>query len=90
MKISNGYMCKKCNKVYHKSKNDLPKYCVGCGEDLVNERYLYNLIEYKGDVVETKNTNMFGGYDYIKTTLTDNVERVKLRRKLFGWELFKE
>ena len=90
MKISSGYMCKKCNKIYHKSKENLPKYCVCCGEDLIKERYLYNLIEYRGEAVETKSTNMFGGYDYIKTTLTDNIERVKIRRKLFGWELFKE
>lgn len=24
MKIDDGYMCKKCRKIYHKAKEDLP------------------------------------------------------------------
>ena len=68
MTVDTGYKCKKCNKVYHKSKSDLPIYCKGCGEELVKERYCYNLTEYRGKAVETRDTNMFGGYDYIKTT----------------------
>lgn len=88
MTVDVGYKCKKCNKVYHKSKSDLPIYCKGCGEELVKERYWYNLTEYQGEVVETRDTNMFGGYDYIKTTLTDNAERVKLRRRFLRWKLF--
>ena len=58
------------------------------GEELVKERYWYNLTEYRGKVVETRDTNMFGGYDYIKTTLTDSAERVKIRRRFLRWELF--
>ena len=88
MTVDVGYKCKKCNKVYHKSKSDLPIYCKGCGEELVKERYWYNLTEYQGEVVETRDTNMFGGYDYIKTTLTDSAERVKLRRRFLRWKLF--
>ena len=88
MTVDAGYKCKKCNKVYHKSKSDLPIYCKGCGEELVKERYCYNLTEYRGKAVETRDTNMFGGYDYIKTTLTDSAERVKIRRRFLRWELF--
>lgn len=90
MVIDSGYMCKKCKKVYHKSKSNLPIYCNKCGEDLVEERYYYNLIvDYFGNTVETRDTNLFGGYDYIKTVLTNNIEEVKIRRKfLFWWELF--
>lgn len=89
MVVDSGYMCEKCKKIYHKSQSNLPKYCKKCGEDLVKERYLYNLMKYHGEVVETKDTNMFGGYDYVKTILTDSVKKVKLRRKfLFSWELF--
>lgn len=88
MVIDTGFMCKKCNKIYHKSKQNMPIYCKKCGEDLVRERYLYNLTEHRGEVVETRDTNMFGGYDYIKTTLTDSAERVKLRRRFLRWELF--
>lgn len=89
MVIDSGYICKKCNKTYHRSKENLPTYCKRCGEKLIEERYLYNLIEHGGKVIETKDTNMFGGFDYIKTILAENVEKVKLRRKfLFCWELF--
>lgn len=89
MVVDSGYMCKKCKKIYHKSKSNLPIYCKKCGEDLVNDRYYYNLTERYGMVVETRDTNMFGGYDYVKTILTDNAERVKIKRKLlFWWELF--
>lgn len=88
MTVDVGYKCKKCNKVYHKSKSDLPIYCKGCGEELVKERYWYNLTEYQGEVVETRDTNMFGGYDHIKTTLTNSAERVKLRRRFLRWKLF--
>ena len=91
MVVDSGYVCKKCGKIYHKSKSTLPNYCKKCGEDLVDERYHYNLTEHYGMVVETRDTNMFGGYDYVKTILTDNVERVKIKRKLlFWWELFDE
>lgn len=89
MVVDKGYMCKKCGKIYHASKNNLPMYCKKCGEDLVKERYLYNLIERDGETVETRDTNMFGGYDYVKTTLTDNVKNVIIQKKfLFGWKLF--
>ena len=83
-----GYKCKKCNKIYHKEKTKLPFYCQKCGEDLIKEKYFYNLTKnYWGDIVETIETNMFGGYDYVKIVLTDNVEKVKIKRKLFGWKL---
>lgn len=92
MVIERGYVCKKCGKVYHKTKMDLPIYCTKCGEDLVSEKYGYNLtVNLFGNTVETRDTNMFGGYDYIRIVLTDNVERVKLKRKfLFLWEVFDE
>ena len=89
MVIDSGYMCKKCGKIYHRSEQDIPIYCKKCGEDLVKERYWYNLTEHHGKVVETRATNIFGGYDYVKTILTDNAKRVKIKRKfLFLWELF--
>lgn len=89
MVIDNGYMCKNCKKIYRKSKANLPAYCTKCGEDLVQTRYWYNLTEQLGKIVETKDTNIFGGYDYVKTILSDNVEHVKIKRKfLFWWELF--
>lgn len=89
MVVDDGYMCKKCGKIYHKSERDMPVYCKGCSEALVKERYWYNLIECYGEIVETRDTNLFGGYDYVKTTLTDSVKRVKIKRKFpFGWELF--
>lgn len=91
MIVDSGYMCKKCKKIYRKSKSNLPIYCKKCGEDLVKERYWYNLTEHFGEVVETRDTNIFGGYDYVKTTLTDDVERVKIKRKfLFWWELLEK
>ena len=92
MVVDSGYICKKCGKIYRKTKSTLPNYCKKCGEDLVEERYWYNLMrDYYGKVVETKDTNMFGGYDYVKTTLTDNVEKVKIKRKfLFWWEVFSQ
>lgn len=90
MVIDTGYICKKCGKIYHKTIRGLPTYCKKCGADLIKEDYLYNLIEQNGKVVETRCTNIFGGYDYHKITASDNVEKVKLRRKyLFFWELFK-
>lgn len=90
MVIDDGYMCTKCGKIYHESKSNLPIYCNKCGEDLVKERYYYNLVaDYFGNTVETRDTNLFGGYDYVKTVLTNNVEKVKIKRKyLFFWELF--
>ena len=88
MIVDSGYVCKKCGKIYHKNKQDIPIYCKKCGEDLVEERYSYNLIEYRGEVVETRETNIFGGYDYVKNTLTKNIKRVKIKKKVFGWELF--
>lgn len=90
MVVDSGYMCKKCNKIYHQSKHNLPIYCNKCGEDLVEERYYYNLIvDYFGNTVETRDTNLFGGYDYVRTVLTNNIEEVKIKRKfLFWWELF--
>jgi DNA-directed RNA polymerase subunit RPC12/RpoP len=88
MVVDSGYMCKTCGKIYHKQQRDIPIYCKKCGQDLVEERYFYNLIEYRGKVVETRGTNIFGGYDYVKTTLTKNVGRVKIKKKFFGWELF--
>ena len=89
MVVESGYMCKKCKKIYRKSERDIPHYCNKCGEDLVKERYWYNLIDHYGCVIETRNSNIFGGYDYVKTILTDNIEKVKIKRKfLFWWELF--
>ena len=33
--------------------------------------------------------NLFGGYDYIKILLTDNLKMVRIKRKfLFFWEYF--
>lgn len=89
MVVDMGYRCKNCGKIYHQSERDLPIYCKKCGEDLVEERYWYNLVEYHGRVVETRETNLFGGYDYVKTILTDNIERIKIKRKfLLWWEPF--
>ena len=45
-------------------------------------------MEYRGKVVETQESNVFGGYDHIKTVLTESVAEVKLRRRWFVWELF--
>lgn len=87
MVIDTGYVCKKCGKVYHKSKQNLPNYCKKCGCDLVHERYLYNITR---DGRETRDTNMFGGYDYVKTILTQNAVPVKLVRKWMRWEVFEE
>ena len=88
MVVDKGYMCKTCGKIYHKQMQDMPIYCKKCGQDLVEERYFYNLIEYRGMVVETREENIFGGYDYVKTTLTKNVKEVKIKKRFFGWELF--
>lgn len=90
MVVDNGYICEKCGKVYHKTEQTLPVYCKGCGEDLVKKRYWYNLTtNYYGDLVETRESNVFGGYDYVKTILTDNVRQIKLKRKhLLFWEPF--
>lgn len=92
MYVDDGYRCKKCGRLYHKSKSRLPIYCGGCGAELVKEKYSYNLtIDMFGKVVETAATNAFGGYDYVKTVLSENVEKVKLKRSLlFFWELFQE
>lgn len=54
---------------------------------MVHERYLYNITR---DGRETRDTNMFGGYDYVKTILTQNAVAVKLVRKLMRWEVFEE
>ena len=45
MVVDSGYICKKCGKIYRKTKSTLPNYCKKCGEDLVEERYWYNLIK---------------------------------------------
>ena len=92
MHVDDGYRCKKCGRLYHKSKSRLPIYCNGCGTELVKERYSYNLTtDMFGKVVETTATNAFGGYDYVKIVLAENVEEVKLKRSwLFFWELFQE
>lgn len=90
MKIDKGFMCGTCNKIYHKEEQNLPHYCTKCGEDLVERRYWYNLMEYHGEVVETRDTNMFGGYDYVKTILSPNAKPVKIRRRFLKWELFYE
>ena len=37
MIVDSGYVCKKCGKIYHKNKQDIPIYCKKCGEDLVEE-----------------------------------------------------
>ena len=90
MKVDLGYQCKTCEKCYHSSKHFLPKYCKKCGEDLVIDRFRYNIrIGYDGMPVETRETNEWGGYNYIHTDLSDHVEEVKLRRKfLFWWVLW--
>ena len=91
MIVDSGYKCKKCNKVYHRTDWNLPKYCRGCGADLVEKRYLYNLrMDYDGKVYETTDDNMWGGYDYRKVILTKNIEKTKLRWHLFKWKIFEE
>lgn len=92
MYVDDGYRCKKCGRLYHKSKSRLPIYCNSCGAELIKEKYSYNLTtDMFGKVVETRATNMFCGYDYVKTVLSENVEKVKLKRSwLFFWELFHE
>lgn len=91
MVIEYGYCCKKCKKIYHKSKQNLPMFCKKCGEELIDERYWYNLTrDCFGRIVETKESNLFGGYDFVKTTLTNNVEKCLVKRKfLFWWEYYK-
>ena len=82
-------ICVKPVERYTTNRNETYLYIAKkCGQDFVEERYFYNLIEYRGNVVETRSTNFFGGYDYVKTTLTKNIERVKIKKKFFGWELF--
>ena len=92
MYVDDGYRCKKCGRLYHKSKSRLPIYCNGCGAELIKQKYGYNLTtDRRGNVVETRATNMFCGYDYVKIVLAENVEEVKLKRSLlFFWELFQE
>ena len=92
MYVDDGYRCRKCGRLYHKSKSRLPIYCNGCGAELIKQKYSYNLTtDMFGKVVETATTNAFGGYDYVKTVLSENVEEVKLKRSLlFFWELFQE
>ena len=86
MKADLGYRCKTCGKCYHKEDTRLPRYCKKCGEDLVEDRYWYNLVtDYNGNPVETHESNMFGGYEYIHVELTDSVEEIKLRRKFLFW-----
>lgn len=87
MKVDTGYVCRKCGKVYHKRKKNLPLYCKKCGSDLVEERYYYNLTQ---DGMETRESNVFGGYDYIKTILTENAAKTKIVRRWMKWKVFKE
>lgn len=91
MKVEYGYKCVKCGKIYRGTEDDLPMFCKKCGETLVKKRYKYNLtMDRYGEVVETGDTNMFGGYDYIKTILVDsNVMKVKIRRQCFKWIVMK-
>ena len=59
--------------MYHKSTQDIPIYCNKCGENLVEERYRCNSL--------ARTT--------VKTTLTINTEKVKIRRYfLLWWKLF--
>lgn len=87
MKVDYGFVCKKCGKTYHKEAQNLPKFCKKCGCDLVEDMYLYNLDK---DGNEVYSTNMFGGYDYVKTLFTDNAVKTKLRRKMLRWVVFEE
>lgn len=94
MAVHDGYMCKKCNKVYRFHETSVPVYCDRCGADLVEDRYMYNLkitTDYttgEEKLVETRESNIFGGYDCTKTIFTENVKVVKIRRKnLFFWEV---
>lgn len=92
--IDDGYKCKGCGKIYRKNKYALPAYCKKCGAELIDERYGYNLIANPRNrrmTMETRETNMFGGYDYIKAVTTKMALPIRVKRKWFGWvELKKE
>lgn len=82
MRVAMGYICKSCNKVYCKMSDTLPVYCKRCGTTLVEKRYGYCRTA-SGEV--SLSTNIWGGYDYSKTVLSNDAVKVKIRRKLFRW-----
>lgn len=84
MIVRTGYQCKKCGKIYVKNKYNLPCFCKKCGADLISERYWYNLTR-TGE--ETRETNMFGGYDYTKSEVSELAIPVKIKKKFLGWEV---
>ena len=84
MKVKIRYKCDKCGKIYAKNKHSLPIFCKKCGAELITQRYWYNLTR-TGE--ETRETNMFGGYDYIKSEVSDLVVPVKIKKKIWGWEV---
>lgn len=84
MSVRTGYQCKKCGKIYAKNKYNLPCFCKKCGADLISERYWYNLTR-SGE--ETRETNMFGGYDYIKSQVSELAIPVKIKKNFLRWEV---
>ena len=84
MIVRMGYKCKKCGKIYAKTKHTLPIFCNKCGAELILKRYNYNLTPC-GE--ETRKTNMFGGYDYIKSEVSELSVPVKIKKKFLGWEV---
>lgn len=84
MIVKRGYKCKKCGKIYAKNKYNLPCFCKKCGTDLIQERYYYNLTRL-GE--ETRGTNIFGGYDYIKSEVSELAVPVKIKKIFWRWEV---
>ena len=84
MIVRMGYKCKKCGKIYAKTKHTLPVFCKKCGADLILERYYYNRTRF-GE--ETRETNMFGGYDYVKSELSELAIPVKIKKNFLRWEV---
>lgn len=82
MKIDTGYVCKKCGKVYHKKKENLPRYCTKCGCILSKVHFGY-MTNYESGI-----TTIYD--DYSNEYLTENVVRVKLVRKWLRWKVFEE
>lgn len=69
-----AYMCKECGKIYDKSITNLPLYCKRCGVEMYEH---YRFVD----------ENIFGGYDHVDFELSDHVEKVVTRKRLFKREI---
>ena len=52
--------------------------------DLIQERCYYNLTRL-GE--ETRETNIFGGYDYVKSEVSELAVPVKIKKIFWRWEV---